>query len=213
MSNYRPAHLARLLGTFWTFANMLSLIRLVLAVPVMYLIMVDGPMTLIFGLILLAVATDWFDGRVARWSHTVSDWGKVLDPLADKAAAAMVTLALVVRGTLPAWFLGIVLARDALIVLGGIVLARRTAQVMMSLWIGKVAVASLSLTVLAALLRADPPVLAFCVWTTTTLLLLAFLRYCARFLNLYHRGAAAPAMGQEEITSVTAVNREARSIG
>ena len=65
-----------------------------------------GPM---FGLIALAIATDFFDGKVARWSHTVSEWGKVLDATADKLAAAAVCTALLLRPEeagprLPLWF-------------------------------------------------------------------------------------------------------------
>jgi hypothetical protein len=95
---------------------MLSMLRLLLAAPIMYLIMVNGPLLWLLVLFLLALASDYFDGRLARWSHSVSDWGKVLDPLADKISALMVILALVLRGSLPMWFLGLMLVRDTLIV-------------------------------------------------------------------------------------------------
>lgn len=184
----QKVELSRLLGKFWTIANALSILRLILVVPITYLILVDGPLSWLFGLILLALMTDWFDGRVARWSRTVSEWGKVLDPLADKVAGAAVVLALVVRGTLPLWFLGVLVGRDLIIVLGGVVLARRTGHVVMSAWTGKVAVTALAVTVLAALLRADDPVLMFCVWVTTVLLLYSFLLYAIRFARLMRRG-------------------------
>ena len=186
----QKAELSQLLGRFWTVANLLSVLRLVLVVPITYLILVDGPLSWVFGLILLALMTDWFDGRVARWSRTVSEWGKVLDPLADKVAGAAVVLALVVRGALPLWFLGVLIGRDLIIVLGGVVLARRTGQVVMSVWMGKVAVTALAITVLAALLRADEPVLAACLWITTGLLLYSFVLYAVRFARLIRRGPA-----------------------
>ncbi len=193
---------SRLLGRFWTFANLLSLARLILVVPITYLIHTRGPMALMWGLILLAAVTDWFDGRVARWSHTVSEWGKVLDPLADKVAAAMITMALVVRGSLPAWFLGLIVVRDTLIVLGGMALARRTEKVVMSLWIGKVAVTALTVTVLAALLEADPPILSFCVWTTSALLIYSYLLYTLRFVRLMRAGRPAEPEEPRSLPSV-----------
>lgn len=180
-------------GKFWTAANMLSMSRLFLVVPIAYLIIADGPLEFIFGLITLAMITDWVDGRVARWSHTVSEWGKVLDPLADKVAASAIVLALWLRGALPGWFLALIVARDVVIVLGGALLARRTHRVVMSLWAGKVAVTSLSITVLAALLRADPPILALCVGVTAALLVYSFARYVLRFAFLWQRAAPAPA--------------------
>lgn len=172
------------LGKFWTFPNVLSLLRLVLTFPIAYLVMVDGPLLWVFSLFLLAIATDYFDGRVARWSRTVSDWGKVLDPLADKVGGGLVVLALAIRGSLPAWFVALLLLRDALLVLGGVVLGRRTGLVVMSMWWGKVAMTAVALTALAALLRADPPVLQFCIWATTVLLLYSFFRYVVHYVRL-----------------------------
>jgi CDP-diacylglycerol--glycerol-3-phosphate 3-phosphatidyltransferase len=172
------------LGRFWTVPNMMSLFRLVLALPIAYLVLIDGSLLWIFALFLLAVTTDYFDGRVARWSHTVSDWGKVLDPLADKIGGGLVILALALRGSLPAWFVALVLVRDALIVLGGVMLGRRTGLVVMSMWWGKIAVTAVAVTALAALLHADPPVLQFCIWTATALLVYSFLRYIVHYVRL-----------------------------
>ncbi len=172
------------LGRFWTVPNLMSLFRLVLTVPIAYLILIEGSLLWIFVLFLLAVATDYFDGRVARWSHSVSDWGKVLDPLADKIGGALVLLALTIRGSLPVWLIALVLVRDFLIVLGGILIGRRTGLVVMSMWWGKVTVTSVAVTALAALLRADPPVLQFCIWTTTFLLVFSFFRYVVHYFQM-----------------------------
>ncbi len=184
--------LTRMLGTFWTPANGLSMLRLLLVIPIGYLILVDGSRVVLFGLITLGVVTDFFDGRVARWSHTVSEWGKVLDPLADKVAAGGIIAALVVKKQIPLWFLGLILVRDVLVVVGGIILVRRTARILMSIWLGKVAVTALSITVLAALLQADPEVMEFCVWTTAILYVVSFILYAVRFYRilLAHPGPA-----------------------
>ncbi|MEM9664777.1 MAG: CDP-alcohol phosphatidyltransferase family protein [Bacteroidota bacterium] len=184
----RPLPLRTLLGRFWTVANMLSLFRVVLVVPLTYTILTDGPLSWIIGLVLVAAATDWLDGRIARWSHTVSEWGKVLDPLADKVAAAAVVTALVVKGSLPWWFIALILVRDVLIIYGGIVVARRTNHVVMSAWLGKVAVTGIAVTVIAALLRADAPVLQALVGITSLLLVVSFFIYLIRGLRVLHAG-------------------------
>lgn len=219
MSEQQKAHkveLSRLLGRFWTWANLLSMIRLILVVPITYLILTDGPLGWLFGLILVALVTDWFDGRVARWSRTVSEWGKVLDPLADKVAGAAVVLALVVRGVLPLWFLAVIVGRDLIIVLGGVLLARRTGQVVMSAWMGKVAVTALALTVLAALLRADPPIVDICVWVTTGLLFYSFMLYAVRFARLIRGKNSADTVEYtraDDDQSVTSMRHEAGQVG
>lgn len=194
MADVERARVTRHLGQFWTAANMLSLLRVVLVIPLTYLILVDGSVAWIFGLIGVAILTDWFDGQVARWSHTVSEWGKVLDPVADKFAAAAVTVALVFRPpeagpTLPLWFLGLIVVRDACIVAGGIAIARRTGEVLMSIWWGKVAVTALAVTVLAALLKADPPIMQACLWATTALMVYAFVLYLLRFVRVWRSDA------------------------
>lgn len=176
------------LGRFWTIPNILTMSRLVLAAVVTYLIVSEGPLVWLFVLLGVAMATDWFDGQIARWSHTVSEWGKVLDPMVDKFAAGAVILALFLTGQLPAWFLGLVAGRDLLILLGGVMLARRTGRIAVSIWSGKVAVTAVAVTVLAALLRADPPILNFCLWTSAILLVYSYLRYLVRFFRFLSYG-------------------------
>ncbi len=182
------------LGKFWTAANILSLSRAVLALPATYLIVTgvslfDGAAgTWLFVLMALMILSDWFDGQLARWSNTVSNWGKVLDPLADKFAATAVIVALVIRGSLPAWLLGFILVRDVILVLGATLIRRRSGHVVMSIWWGKVAMVALSVTVMAALFEADPPVLQFCIWLTVALMLYAFVLYLFMTLRLWRTG-------------------------
>ncbi|MCZ6704701.1 MAG: CDP-alcohol phosphatidyltransferase family protein [Bacteroidetes bacterium] len=172
------------LGKFWTIPNVLSLARIIILVPVAYLILVDGSLLWILSLVALAIASDYFDGRLARWSHSVSEWGKVLDPFSDKIGGGLVVAALMIKGSLPVWYLIVILTRDLLIMLGGELIIRRSGIVVMSLFSGKIAVASISITVLAALLLADPPVMQFCLVASTVILAYSFLRYFARFVTL-----------------------------
>lgn len=194
-SSAQGVRATRLLGKFWTLANVLSMARILLVVPITYLILTDGPISWIFALVVLVLVTDWFDGRIARWSRTVSEWGKVLDPLADKIAAAAIVLALVIRQVLPLWFLGLIVARDAIIVVGGIFLTRKSGKVTMSMFSGKVAVTALAITVLAALLRADEPILQICVWITSALLVFSFLLYAGRFVRYMRDGSKSAEPG------------------
>lgn len=172
------------LGKFWTFPNSLSLARIAIVIPVAYLILVEGPLLWILSLVVLAIASDYFDGRLARWSHSVSEWGKVLDPFADKVGGGLIVAALVIKGSLPTWYLIVILARDLLIMAGGELIIRRSGIVVMSLFSGKIAITSISITILAALLLADPPVMQFCLIASTVVLVYSFLRYLARFVRL-----------------------------
>jgi len=184
------------LGRFWTVANGLTLARFVLVLPLAWLVYQGGPLAWIVGLALVAVATDFLDGRVARATGTVSEWGKILDPTADKLAAAAVTLALVLRPaeagpSLPVWFVVVVVVRDALIAAGGVQQTRRLGYVVMALWSGKVAVGLLTATVIAALVVAPQAVINGLLAVTTAALAYSFLRYFQRYRRVM-RGEERP---------------------
>jgi CDP-diacylglycerol--glycerol-3-phosphate 3-phosphatidyltransferase len=135
-------------------------------------------------LVAIAIATDWFDGKIARWSKTVSEWGILLDPLADKVAAAMTVAALAIRGALPVWFVALLLARDVFVGTGWTLVSHRTGKLMMSRMPGKITTTVLACTVLAALLQSDADVMSYLVWITSALLVYSFLHYMATFIGI-----------------------------
>lgn len=72
--------------------------------------------TLSLSLLLLAGATDFLDGHLARRFALRTPLGAVIDPLADKLLVACTASALCAQGTLPGWIVAVVLARDAALV-------------------------------------------------------------------------------------------------
>jgi len=186
------------LGRFWTLANVLSLSRLVLVLPIAVLLWQDGSLGWLLGLTIAVILTDWFDGRVARWTHTVSEWGKVIDPVSDKFAAILTVSVLTFRPAepqLPLWFFGLIVGRDVLILAGGAWIARRSGTVLMSAWAGKAASLWLALTVVSVILKADPPVLNVCLWMATGLFVFSFGVYLVRYLNALRRPPPPDARG------------------
>jgi cardiolipin synthase len=98
----------------------------------------------VFGFV---VATDWVDGTIARRTGQVSDLGKVLDPVADRLAVAAGIIALAIRGVFPVWAAAVILVRDVMVlVVGLLVLTRRHVTIEVR-WIGKVATFSLMVAV------------------------------------------------------------------
>jgi len=115
----------------WTVPNLLSLCR-ILIIPVLVYLLTFPDRTsslLAAGLFLLAAVTDFFDGYLARRNKSVSDLGKILDPLADKlmVASALIMLAAIDRPnepSVPAWLVVVILAREsAVTVIRGIALS------------------------------------------------------------------------------------------
>lgn len=180
------------LGKFWTVSNVLSIIRGLLAIPVVFMILRRNPgepvQPILLLLVVIAIATDWFDGKLARWSKTVSDWGKVLDPLADKIAAGFTVIALAVTNAIPWWFVLMMVVRDIVTGIGWSVLSRRTGSIFMSRMSGKTATGAVGVTVLAAIMVADPEIMNACLWVTTTLLLYSFVDYFMHFVSVFRGG-------------------------
>jgi len=111
-------------GRFVTWANLISLLRIPLTVAAAFF--VARGLRLHAGVfVVLAAASDWLDGYLARSTGTVSGWGKILDPLADKVSFGLFALALVLCGLLRPWILLAMVARDLIIGLGGLLVAVR----------------------------------------------------------------------------------------
>ena len=87
-----------------TLANIISLSRAILAVPIIYTLKNPSYGTFTFILILIAVLSDALDGWVARKAHEVTHFGKWIDPIADFVCIFAVVAYLTLIGQFPAWF-------------------------------------------------------------------------------------------------------------
>jgi CDP-diacylglycerol--glycerol-3-phosphate 3-phosphatidyltransferase len=63
----------------------------------------------------VAMATDWFDGRIARRRGVTSQLGSLLDPIADKVLVLAVLVMLIEDGVWPGWMVAAIVARELLI--------------------------------------------------------------------------------------------------
>jgi CDP-diacylglycerol--glycerol-3-phosphate 3-phosphatidyltransferase len=63
----------------------------------------------------VAMATDWFDGRIARRSGRTSPFGSLLDPVADKLLVTSTLIVLLGQDVFPAWMVAAIVARELLV--------------------------------------------------------------------------------------------------
>ncbi len=98
--------------------NRLTLLRIAL-VPffVFFMCFTAMPLRFLWALILFVLAsiTDLLDGRIARKNNMVTDFGKFLDPLADKILVAATLICFVELGWTSAWVVFIILAREFIV--------------------------------------------------------------------------------------------------
>ncbi len=97
-----------------TFANQLTLIRLVAFVPIMAALYLQFPgnRAVATAVYLAAILTDYLDGILARRSGKVTAFGKLMDSVADKALICTMFFALVGEGSMPAWMAGVMVVRE-----------------------------------------------------------------------------------------------------
>lgn len=94
--------------------NILTLLRII-AIPVFLMIYAQdfkGAGIVACLIFILASITDFLDGYLARKYHLVSNFGKIMDPLADKLLVLSTLIALTVDHILPIWVVLIILARE-----------------------------------------------------------------------------------------------------
>ncbi|QCW79643.1 CDP-diacylglycerol--glycerol-3-phosphate 3-phosphatidyltransferase [Streptomyces sp. S6] len=104
-------------ASLWNIANILTMVRLLLVPGFVLLLFHNGgydPAWRSFAWAAFAIAmiTDLFDGHLARTYNLVTDFGKIADPIADKAIMGAALISLSILGDLPWWITGVILARE-----------------------------------------------------------------------------------------------------
>jgi CDP-diacylglycerol--glycerol-3-phosphate 3-phosphatidyltransferase len=104
-------------ASVWNVANLLTMLRLVLVPAFVALMLADGGYdpawrSLAWAAFAIAMITDLFDGHLARTYDLVTDFGKIADPIADKAIMGAALICLSALGDLPWWVTGVILGRE-----------------------------------------------------------------------------------------------------
>ncbi|NEA97483.1 CDP-diacylglycerol--glycerol-3-phosphate 3-phosphatidyltransferase [Streptomyces sp. SID13726] len=104
-------------ASVWNIANLLTMLRLVLVPGFVALMLADGGYdpawrSLAWAAFAIAMITDLFDGHLARTYNLVTDFGKIADPIADKAIMGAALICLSGLGDLPWWVTIVILGRE-----------------------------------------------------------------------------------------------------
>ena len=126
-----------------TLANVITSCRLGLTVAFLWLFVTGGSRWFALACYVIAAATDFLDGQVARRTQTVSWLGKIMDPIMDRVLLFTGVLGLLVTGELPVWVPVFVIGRDVYLGVGGLILQRFRARPLDVVYVGKAATALL----------------------------------------------------------------------
>ena len=106
----------------FTIPNVLSFVRLLL-VPVFLVFILLGEDGIALLVLVISSATDYLDGVLARGLGQVSRLGQLLDPAADRLFIFAALIGLAIRDVIPWWLFVIIVGRDVMLLVLGIVLA------------------------------------------------------------------------------------------
>jgi len=138
-------------------ANKLTLLR-VLLIPVFLVVLLSSLVPIPFnrslavGIFIVASLTDFLDGYIARSRNMVTNFGKFMDPLADKLLVCAALISMVALGDLPAWVVIIIISREFAIT-GFRTLAMEANVVMAASWWGKIKTTTQMLMIIVVLLK------------------------------------------------------------
>lgn len=123
----------------FTVPNVLSVIRILLVAVFCIVYFRPGMLTVALVVLLLSGLTDLLDGYIARKFNQISDFGKILDPIADKLFQFSTVVCFVVSGAVPFWAVAVIFIKETVMLVGALIYYNKCTVVIPAKWYGKLA--------------------------------------------------------------------------
>ncbi len=135
--------------------NLLSELRMLLVIPIIYFLSSDirGAHYIILGLLVLAGLTDFFDGFLARRLNQITRLGLIMDPLSDKVVTIALLIGLILHREFPIWLALAIMGRDLIILIAAASMAGKTDEIPPSDLYGKFYFASVAFLLVSSILH------------------------------------------------------------
>ena len=178
----------------WNVPNCLTMLRMAL-LPVYWYFIMNDRLYIALAIFIAASLTDLLDGYLARKNNQITNFGKLMDPLADKLMSISVLLSMVLKGIAPWPVLVVLLCKEAIMVAGGLILLRHQV-VVYSIWIGKLAQTVVVLALLSCffhqwlLAHLGFPLHLWLLWIAVGLTLCALFVYASQAVKQYREAVA-----------------------
>lgn len=182
VSSFREKYLTNI----WNVPNVLTMIRLAL-IPVFVLFHAAHREKVALLVFCVASLTDWLDGYIARKHHLITDFGKLMDPLADKLMVCTALIMQGLNGTFPVAAILIVIIKELVMIYGSSYLLAHDVVVYANLW-GKLAQCSFILALVLSFWHTDFTAMGFpidrvCLWIAVVLAGVALVDYTRMALD------------------------------
>lgn len=157
--------------------NILTILRFIF-IPIILYFIFTGNYILGFIFFTISGATDILDGCIARKFNLISNFGKLMDPLADKLTQISVLSSLVIVDIIPVWILAIVVLKELIMVIGASFLYGKDV-VVYSKWYGKLATVLFYVAIVISLITNQFNLTGF--WITFDLIIYCIALFCTVF--------------------------------
>lgn len=183
-----------------TIPNILSFFRILLITPFMILFL-NGEYVWSAVVIVASGLTDCVDGYIARHFNQVSDFGKILDPVADKLTLLAVGIGICILTPEVITVMVILIIKDLLMLIGGITLIKNDIQPPQARWYGKVGTimfyVSVCTIVFLKVINVEVPYLSVILLSITAItMIFALVKYFLLFLDLITNGDSSQKKGE-----------------
>lgn len=170
----------------FTIPNILSIFRLLLLPVIVYMYINQKDYVLTGVLLLVSGTTDLLDGYIARTFHMISDLGKILDPVADKATQAVVLLCLITRFRWLVIPFMCIVVKELFMSFIGLIVIKKTGEVHGAVWHGKVATFMLDFMIIVHIIFYNISSTLSIIFAiiSTFLILLSFYLYAKENINI-----------------------------
>ena len=174
-----------------TLANAISISRIFLSIPLL-LLLEANKLWLSFIIIILIVLTDFFDGYVARKADEITNFGKLIDPVADKICLMVVAIYLIGMYKLPFLIFFVTLSiRDTFLIIIGIYLMFSQDEVFQSNSSGKWFMGISTLMMALFMYQVPLQIPKYILWLfygiSTTLFMISTYEYIKRYFRFFKK--------------------------
>ena len=175
---------------YFSIPNIMGYFRIALAllyIWVYYMTLEGAPYWPVIVIIIVSGLTDLLDGKIARKFHMVTNWGKMLDPIADKITIGAIILSLVFKYKMILPMILLYVIKEGYMALAGSLLIKKGHKIEGAKFYGKVCTFVTYLILIAILLVPDMErrVVTGLIWINMAVMLYAFIRYIFYYGKLF----------------------------
>lgn len=125
------------LNEIFTIPNILSMFRIVLLPFIVWFFVCKEDHVMAIVILLISGLSDILDGFIARKFNMISDFGKIIDPVADKLTQGILLICLIFKYAQVLWILGVFILKEFIMIMMGYMIIKRKNQVNSAKWYGK----------------------------------------------------------------------------